>query len=82
MSRKTVAFKNEILFERGINYNDVPMWQKRGIGVYSDTLVKDGYNPLIKEVVQVKRNTFKVNYELPISEDYAAFIGGFLSVKK
>ena len=38
--------------------------------------------PLTKETVQVKRNTFKVNYELPISEDYAAFIGDFLSIKK
>ena len=82
LSGQSIAFKKEILFERGINYNDVPMWQKRGIGVYGDTLVKDGYNPLTKEVVQVKRNTFKVNYELPISEDYAAFIGDFLSVKK
>ena len=30
--------------------------------------------------VQVKRNTFKVNYELPISEDYAAFIGDFFGI--
>ena len=26
--------KNELLFERGINYNDLPLWQKRGVGVY------------------------------------------------
>lgn len=29
-----VSSKNELLFQRGINYNDLPNWQKRGIGVY------------------------------------------------
>ena len=31
---KTVAEKNELLFSRGINFNDLPAWQKRGIGLY------------------------------------------------
>ncbi len=29
----TVSDKNEILFERGINFNDVPTWQKPLSGV-------------------------------------------------
>ena len=82
LSGQSIAFKKEILFERGINYNDVPMWQKRGIGIYGDTVVKEGFNPLTKEAVQVKRNTFKINYELPLSEDYAAFIGDRVNLKK
>ena len=35
---KTIAEKNELLFSRRINYNDLPSWQKRGIGLYR----KDG----------------------------------------
>ena len=31
---KTVAQKNELLYSRGVNYNDLPVWQKRGIGLY------------------------------------------------
>lgn len=31
---KSVAWKNEFLYQRGINYNDLPSWQKRGIGLY------------------------------------------------
>ena len=27
-------FKNELLFQKGINYNDLPGWQKKGDGVY------------------------------------------------
>src|ERR1700687_3966974 len=30
----SVANKNELLFRNGINFNDVPLWQKRGIGLY------------------------------------------------
>jgi len=41
---KTVAEKNELLFSRGINYNDLPAWQKRGIGLYrTDGKIKIDY---------------------------------------
>lgn len=30
----SVADKNRFLFQEGINFNDLPTWQKRGIGVY------------------------------------------------
>ena len=30
----TTAEKNELLFQHGINYNDLPRWQKRGSGLY------------------------------------------------
>jgi tRNA(His) 5'-end guanylyltransferase len=36
-----VAAKNELLFERGININDVPAWQRRGIGLYWQTYEKE-----------------------------------------
>ena len=29
-------FKNELLFQKGINYNDLPGWQKKGVGVYCE----------------------------------------------
>jgi len=32
-----VAEKNEFLFQHGVNFNDVPSWQKRGIGLYWET---------------------------------------------
>lgn len=30
---KSVSEKNEYLFQNGINFNEVPPWQKRGIGL-------------------------------------------------
>lgn len=37
---QSVAFKNEFLFQHGINYNDLPSWQKRGTGLYGRTMRK------------------------------------------
>lgn len=31
---KSVAFKNELLYQHGINFNEIPQWQRRGTGVY------------------------------------------------
>src|SRR5947208_6957524 len=30
----SVANKNELLFQNGINFNDLPLWQRRGVGLY------------------------------------------------
>ena len=75
---KSVDFKNELLFSKQINYNDVPKWQKRGIGIYSKERICRGYNPLLEKEVLVTRRSFEADYELPISEKYSAFIGSFL----
>ncbi|WP_240971150.1 hypothetical protein [Flammeovirga aprica] len=71
---KSTAFKNELLFENGINYNDLPSWQKRGIGFYWEEVEKKGWNPITKEEVIVKRKEIKVDFELPMGENYNHFI--------
>ena len=71
---KTVADKNELLFQRGINYNELPAWQKRGTGVYYTDVLKEGFNPITNEKVMVKRRGLKVDYELPLEEEYREFI--------
>ena len=75
---KTAAFKNELLFERGINFNDLPGWQKRGIGVYFREERKDGYNPVTQEQVKAKRRELYVEYELKVKEEYGKWVEGFL----
>ena len=31
---KGAAFQNELLFRHGINFNDLPLWQRRGVGIF------------------------------------------------
>ena len=74
MEGKSVSYKNELLFQRGINYNDLPSWQKRGTGVYYTDVMKEGFNPQTNEKVMVKRRVIKVDYDLPLEEKYRELI--------
>lgn len=74
LDEKTKEFKNELLFENGINFNEVPTWQRRGTGIYWETYEKVGYNPLTKEEVLTTRRRLKVDEDLPRKDDYGSFI--------
>ncbi len=78
ISRKSVAAKNELLFSYGINFNDLPNWQKRGIGFYWQEEVKQGFNPKENQAVNTQRKTLKTDYDLPMKEAYSDFIRGLL----
>ena len=41
----SVAAKNELLFQNGVNFNDLPAWQKRGAGLMWETYRKEAKNP-------------------------------------
>ncbi|MBQ1492817.1 MAG: guanylyltransferase [Blautia sp.] len=69
-----VAFKNELLFTHGINFNDLPSWQKRGIGMQFCEVEKEGFNPITREKVTTKRNVLRIDYELPLGEAYREYI--------
>lgn len=70
----TTAGKNELLFENGINFNDLPSWQKRGVGCYWETYLKEGFNPISNQQVFTERQRIKVDLELPMYEEYSGFI--------
>lgn len=73
-----VSSKNELLFQRGINYNDLPNWQKRGIGVYYQEIIKEGYNPVLHETVQTTRRELREDFNLMIGKEYGAWVAAFL----
>lgn len=73
------AQKNEVLFSYGINFNDLPSWQKRGIGVYWSEIEKEGFNPKTNEKTVVKRRQLTANYHLPMKDEYNSFIMEFLN---
>mgnify|MGYP003623344856 CR=1 FL=1 len=70
----SVAEKNELLFGYEINFNDVPLWQKRGIGMYWQIQIREVYNPVKQEKVETERREIFINYELPMKEEYSEFI--------
>lgn len=74
-----VPDKNELLFQYGINFNEVPNWQKRGIGFYWETYEKQGLNPITQEHVKSIRKRIKVDYDLPMKEEYTAFLSKIIN---
>lgn len=78
LNGKGMEFKNELLFNRGINYNNLPTWQKRGIGAYFKNVKREGYNPITKETVITDRKELVTDYEIPLGEKYRDFVISFL----
>ncbi len=76
------ADKNELLFSHGINYNNLPLWQRRGVGMYFRDEERAGYNPRTKEQVTCLRRTLYLENELPIGEQYAEFIQSILNTNR
>jgi tRNA(His) guanylyltransferase len=70
-----VADKNDLLFSNGVNYNDLPNWQKRGVGIFWEPYAKDALNPLTGEHVTAMRRRLKVELDLPMGDRYSEFLG-------
>lgn len=71
---KSIADKNEFLFENGINYNDLPAWQKRGIGIRYDTVETSAVNPKTENIVSTVRRKLNIEMTLPMNIEYELMI--------
>jgi len=69
-----IAEKNELLLSYGINFNDLPAWQKRGIGFYWAVVPKEGFNPQTGNKTITQRRRIFVDMELPMREEYETFL--------
>ncbi len=61
---------HELLFERGINLNDVDTWKKRGIGIYKKESEIEGFNPVKNEKTVSSRLELYVDYELDLFDKH------------
>ena len=75
---KSIAYKNELLFSRDINFDKLPAWQKRGIGVFWADVEKVGFNPITKQEVLTTRRELTVEYDLPLGQQYGEMVASFL----
>lgn len=74
----SVARKNELLFQYGINFNEVPSWQKRGVGLYWEQYNKPARNPSTGEEVTARRRRIKREFDLPMKDEYSRFLEGLV----
>lgn len=69
-----MAWKNELLFQNGVNFNDTPLWQRRGTGLYVEAYERTGRDPRTGEERTATRRRVRVDAELPMGDAYAAFL--------
>lgn len=75
LERLSLSNKNELLYQQaGINFNDLPNWQKRGVGLYWDLYQKEAINPITNEMICATRRRIKVDMELPMKDEYSEFV--------
>jgi tRNA(His) guanylyltransferase len=75
----SAAEKNELLFASGVNYNDLPNWQKRGVGLMWETYHKEATNPVTGEAVTAARRRLRVECHLPTGDRYGEFVRGIVN---
>ncbi|MDQ2769193.1 MAG: guanylyltransferase [Bacteroidota bacterium] len=78
ISGLSTADKNELLFQRGINFNTLPAWQRRGLGVYWQHVAREGFNPISQQATKTMRRELVTDLELPVREAYMKFVQDFL----
>jgi len=74
----SVAGRNELLFAAGINFNDLPAWQRRGVGVSWANEEHVGTNPKTGERVVSTRRRAVVSYDLPMKAEFDALVRGIV----
>ncbi|HYF65946.1 MAG TPA: tRNA(His) guanylyltransferase Thg1 family protein [Herpetosiphonaceae bacterium] len=73
-SAMSVAQKNELLFGYGVNFNDLPAWQRRGVGLHWESYAKPGLDPRTGQPAAATRQRIRRELDLPMKDAYDAFI--------
>lgn len=74
----SAADKNELLFRHGINFNELPSWQKRGAAMHWQEYAKPALDPRSGEPAQALRRRLARELELPLGEAYEAYVRRFV----
>ena len=75
----SVSEKNELLFQYDINFNDLPSWEKRGVGLYWEQYDKPAVNSVTNEQVVARRRRIRTQYDLPMKHEYGEFVRSILT---
>jgi tRNA(His) guanylyltransferase len=81
-SHKQLENKNnselqEMIFQKGINWNDCPVFQKRGRCIVKTKTIQEGTNPKTGEVLQAERSKWIVDNEIPIFSKDRSYIDNY-----
>lgn len=78
-SHKQLENKNnsdlqELIFQKGLNWNDCPIPQKRGRCIVKQLVMKEGINPITGESLPAQRSEWVVDNKIPIFSQDRSYI--------
>lgn len=68
----------ELIFQKGINWNDCPISQKRGRCIIKTKVMKKGANPKTGQVFDAERTEWVVDNEIPIFSQDRHYVEQFI----
>lgn len=79
LQRLSAAERHDLLMSGGINFNNLPSWQKRGVGLRYQQRVHTAIDPRNGELAQVSRRKLTTEFELPARQQYDAYMTQVIS---
>lgn len=79
LSGVSVGERNELLFQHGIQFNEIPNWQKRGIGAYWESFEQPVEDPRTGEETQRTKKRIRIDFDLPMKQAYETFVRGLVA---
>ncbi|ROP37097.1 tRNA(His) guanylyltransferase Thg1 family protein [Saccharothrix texasensis] len=70
----TTAAKHELLLGHGTDFDDLPAWQRRGIGLWWEEHSRAGRDPVRGVDVTTTRRRVHVEHDLPVRDAYRALV--------
>ncbi|MFO0630334.1 MAG: tRNA(His) guanylyltransferase Thg1 family protein [Polyangiales bacterium] len=78
LSGVSVPARNELLFQHGVNFNELPAWQRRGIGARWQEVTVPAVDPRTGAAITATRRALYVDHDLPMKDAYDALIHDML----
>jgi len=79
---KDRAARRGLLLAHGVDFDEVPAWQRGGVGLHWQVREKLGYNPVEHSYVTAMRRAVKREFELPTGDGYVALLASFFERAK
>ena len=77
----SVSARNELLFAHGINFNEVPVWHRRGVGLYFRDREAPGVDPRDGSAITLTRRALVTDFELPMKDAYDGFVRALVTTQ-
>jgi len=74
LEKLSVPERHELLHARGRPFQETPTWERRGVGLWAERVVREGRDPRTGETKLAERRGWHVELELPERDGYTALI--------